>query len=45
MVKQLIAAAIPLLIQDVSKVIHYTRTILDFTILTKYLLHEDKTLS
>ena len=44
MVKQLIMAATPLLIHDAPETIQYARTILDFTILAKYILHDDKTL-
>ncbi len=44
MVKQLIAAATPLLIQDAPEIIHCARAILDFTMLAQYPLHDDKTL-
>ncbi len=43
-VKQLIAAAIPLLIYDALEAIQYTWTILDFTILAQYVSHDDETL-
>ncbi len=45
MVKQLNTTATPLLIQDVSKIIHCARAILDFTMLAQYPSHNDKTLS
>ena len=45
MVKQLIAATSPLLIQDASKRIHCACAILDFTILAQYPLHDNETLS
>ncbi len=45
MVKQLIAAATPLLIQDVLETIHCACTIPDFTILAQYPLHDNETFS
>ena len=45
MVHQLIPAATFLLIQDALETIHYACAIFDFTILTQYLLHDNKTLS
>ncbi len=45
MVKQLIAAATLLLIQDVPETIHCARTILDFTMLAQYPSHDNETLS
>ena len=44
MIKQLVVAATPLLIHDTSEAIQYARAILDFIILTQYVLHIDKTL-
>ena len=44
MVKQLIIAAILLLIQDISETIHYDCIIFDFTMLTQYPLHNNETL-
>ena len=44
MVKQLIAVITLLLIQDILKTIHCTRTILDFTMLAQYLLHDNERL-
>ncbi len=44
MVKQLIIAAISLLIPDTPKAIQYIWTILDFTMLAQYVLHDEKTL-
>ena len=44
MVKQLVVAAIPLLIQNAPEAIQYSRAILDFTMLAQYVLHDDKTL-
>lgn len=43
MVKNLIARATFLLIQDIPETIYYTCVILDFTLFTQYLLY-DKTL-
>lgn len=43
-VKQLIIVATPLLIQDAPKAIYYICTILNFTMLVQYLLHNNKTL-
>lgn len=40
----MITAATLSLIQDASKIIHYTRTIFDFIILAQYLLHSNKIL-
>ena len=45
MVKQLIAATNPLLIQDALEKIHCTCAILDFTMLAQYLSHNNETLS
>ena len=45
MVKQLIAAATPLLIQDAPETIHCARAILDFTMLAQYPSHNNETLS
>lgn len=44
-VKQLIAVATLLLIQDIPKTIYYTHAIIDFTMLAQYLSHNDETLS
>ena len=44
MVKQLIAAATPLLMQDAPEAIYCARAILDFTILAQYPSHNDETL-
>lgn len=44
MVKQLIAITTVLLIKNISKTIYYTYAICDFTIITKYLLYDNKTL-
>ena len=44
MVKQLITAVILLLIQNISKVIHYACVIFDFTMLAQYSSQNDKTL-
>ena len=44
MVKQLIVAATPLLIHDAPEAIQCARTILDFTMLAQYVLHDDETL-
>ena len=44
-VKQLIATATLLLIQDAPETIHYTHAILDFTMLAQYPSHNDETLS
>ncbi len=44
MVKQLIMAAIPLLIHDAPEVIQCTRAILDFTMLSQYVSHDEETL-
>lgn len=43
LIKQLIVAATFLLIQNRPKTIYCIRVILDFTILTQYLLYENKT--
>ncbi len=45
MVKQIIAAAIPLLIQDAPETIPYAHVILDVTMLAQYPSHNDETLS
>ena len=45
MVKELIAAAPPLLIHDAPETIHCVCTIFDFTMLAQYLLHDNETLS
>ena len=44
MVKQLVIAAIPLLMQDIPKAIYYGRAISDFTMLAQFLLHNNETL-
>ena len=44
MVKQLIAPATLLLIQDISKTIYCIRTIFDFIMLAQYLLYDDEIL-
>ena len=44
MVKQLIVAAILLLIQNIPEAIQCARAIFDFTILAQYVSHENKTL-
>ena len=44
MVKQLIVAAMLLLLHDVSKSIQCARAILDFTILASYVSHNEETL-
>ena len=44
MVKQLVVAATPLLIQNAPEAIQCARAILDFTILAQYVSHDDKTL-
>lgn len=43
-IKQLIAIASFLLIQDILKTIYYTCIVFDFTILAQYLLQDNKTL-
>ena len=43
-VKQLIAEATLLLMQDAPEAIHCARAILDFTMLAQYLLYNNKTL-
>ena len=45
MVKKLIIATTPLLIQDVLEIIYYTCVILNFTMLACYLLHNNKIFS
>lgn len=45
MVKQLIPAAISLLIDSNLEAIHYAGAVLDFLILARYTLHDDKTLA
>lgn len=45
MLKQLIPAGTPLLIQNNLEAIHCACIILDFMILAKYILHVDKTLT
>ncbi len=45
MVKQLIATATPLQIQDLPETIYYARVILDFTMLAQYPSHNNETLS
>ena len=44
MVKQLVIAATPLLIQNAPKAIHCARAILNFTMLAQYVSHDDETL-
>ena len=44
MIKQLIVAAMLLLIYDAPEVIQSTRAILDFIILAQYVLHDEETL-
>ena len=44
MIKLIIVAATSLLVDDNSETIQYTQAILDFTILAKYILHNNKTL-
>ncbi len=44
MVKQLIMSATPLLIHHVPEVIQCTQAILDFTMLTQYVSHDEETL-
>ena len=44
MVKQQIMAATPLLIHDAPEAIQFAQAILDFTILARYVLHDEKTL-
>ena len=44
MVKQLVVAATPLLIQNAPEAIQCARAIFDFTILAQYISHDDKTL-
>ncbi len=44
MVKQLIAAATPLLLHDVPEAIQCVRAILDFMMLAQYVSHDDETL-
>lgn len=43
--RQLIAAATPLFNHIAPKTIQYAQAILDFTMLTQYALHDNKTLS
>ena len=44
MVKQLVVAATPLLIQNAPEAIQCARAILDFTMLAQYVSHDDETL-
>ena len=44
MVKQLIMVVTPLLIHDAVETIQYAQTILDFTMLAQYVLHNNETL-
>ena len=44
MVKQLIVAATPLLIQNAPEPIQCAQAILDFTMLTQYVSHDDEML-
>ncbi len=44
MVKQLIVAAMPLLIHDATKTIQCAQAILDFTMLAQYVSHDEETL-
>ena len=44
MVKQLVIAAMPLLIQNALEVIQFARAILDFTILAQYVSYDNKML-
>ncbi len=44
MVKQLIVAALPLLIYDAPEAIQCARAILDFTMLAQYVSHDEETL-
>ena len=44
MVKQLIVATIPLLIQNAPEVIQYAQAILDFTMLAQYVSDDNETL-
>ncbi len=44
MIKQLIVAATPLLIHDTSEAIQYAQAILNFTMLTQYVSHDNETL-
>ncbi len=44
MIKQLIVAAMPLLIHDVPEAIQCAQAILEFTILVQYVLHDNETL-
>ena len=44
MVKEVIVAAMPLLIHDALEAIQYAQAILDFIMLTQYVLHDEETL-